>query len=267
VFEKLKEAKEVFLDKLGKVDVAVITGTGIKINIAKVLKKLDYGEIPHIPETTTKSHRGYFEISDFDDKRVVVANGRFHYYEGYSLEDVVFLARLLGLSGARLIILTNAAGGLSPFFKQGDLMVANDHINMMGANPLRGKNIDELGERFPDMGEVYSRKHIEMIKKAALENGIDLKEGVYLSVAGPSMETPAETRAFRLLGADAIGMSTVPEAIALRHMGINCISISIITNLNKPDCMSKAAIDDVINVAHKSSVRLSKLITYFLGEL
>lgn len=195
---------------------------------------------------------------------VVVACGRFHYYEEYSMEEVVFLARLLGVSKAKLVILTNAAGGLNPNFKKGDLILITDHINLMGVNPLKGRNIDELGEKFPDMSEAYSKRHRETMKRVALRLGIELKEGVYVGVSGPSMETPAETRFFRLIGGDAIGMSTVPEVIALNHMNVDRIAISIITNVNLPDCMEKAPIDEVISVASKASKELSRLINGFL---
>ncbi len=265
MFLKLKQAKEVFLNLAGEIDYAIITGTGINIDINYDTKKrLEYAQIPNMPKPTTPSHKGFFEYIRMKSKKIVVANGRFHYYEDYSMYEVVFLARLLGMCGAKLVILTNAAGGLNPNFKKGDLMAANDHINMMGANPLKGKNIDELGEKFPDMSEPYNKKYMEKLKKTAVENKIELQEGVYIGVSGPSMETPAETRFFRMIGADAVGMSTVPEVIALRHMGIDCVSVSIITNLNKPDCMSKAPLDSVIKTAKNSSKKLSLLLNKFL---
>ncbi len=265
MLEILKKSADRFIALVGKVDYAIITGTGIDIELkAKSTKRIDYGDIPNMPKTTTPSHKGYFEYAGIKDKRVVVAHGRFHYYEEYSMEEVVFLARMLGLAGAKLVILTNAAGGLNINFSKGDLMCITDHINMMGTNPLKGRNIDELGERFPDMSEPYSKKYIGMLRETALKNGIDLKEGVYVGVSGPSMETPAETRFFRLIGGDAVGMSTVPEVIALNHMGIDCLAISIITNINRPDCMEKASLDDVIKTARISSQKLSLLINGFL---
>jgi len=264
VFNKLQEAKEKFINTVGAIDYAIITGTGIDIKLDSHTTTVPYSQIPNIPKPTTPSHKGYFEYCTKNSKKIVVACGRFHYYEEYSMQDVVFLARLLGMCGAKLVILTNAAGGLNPNFKKGDLMIAKDHINMMGANPLKGKNIDELGEKFPDMSEPYDKKYIEIIKDVALKNAIDLKEGVYIAVSGPSMETPAETRFFRMIGADAIGMSTVPEVIALKHMGVSCMSISIITNMNRPDCMEKAPLESVIETAKSSSEKLSKLINNFL---
>lgn len=265
MFEILKKAANRFIDLSGRIDYAIITGTGIDINLkAKSIKKIKYGDIPNMPKPTTPSHKGYFEYTEINQKKVAVAHGRFHYYEQYSMEEVVFLARMLGLAGAKLVILTNAAGGLNINFNKGDLMCITDHINMMGTNPLKGRNIEELGEKFPDMSEPYSRKYISVLKETALKKGIDLKEGVYVGVSGPSMETPAETRFFRLIGGDAVGMSTVPEVIALNHMGVECLAVSIITNINRPDCMEKALLDDVIKTAKISSQKLSLLIGGFL---
>ncbi len=265
IIDKLNEAKEILSSRLGKSDYAIITGTGININLSQEpLDSLPYSEIPHMPQPTSPSHRGHFERFEVDGKNIIVANGRFHYYEGYSSEEVVFLARLLALGTPKLVILTNAAGGLNPLFNKGDLMVVRDHINLMGRNPLVGKNIDQLGERFPDMSKPYSETHIEQLKKVAAENGITLREGIYVSVLGPSLETPAETRFLRMIGSDAVGMSTVPEVIALNHASVPCIAISIITNMNRPDCMKKIPIEKVIETASASSKTLSLLLKKFL---
>ena len=266
-FKKLNEAKDFLKSRVGKVDIAIITGTGIDVNLSgDRIFKINYSEIPNMPPPSTKSHKGYFSFLKKGNLKIAIAYGRFHYYERYSMQEVVFLPRVLGLAGAKLVVLTNAAGGLNPLFKKGDLMIVRDHINLMGANPLKGDNIDELGEKFPDMSEPYNKMYIERIKKVALSLGIDLKEGVYVGVAGPSMETPAETRFFRLIGGDAIGMSTVPEVIALNHMGIKPVAISIITNVNRPDCMEPAPIDAVIEAASRASDRLSLIINRFLEE-
>ncbi len=267
MFNKLKEAADFLIDRVGEIDVAIITGTGIDVKIkGELIGNASYSSIPNMPTPSTKSHKGYFSFLKKGNLKIAIAYGRFHYYEKYTMQEVVFLPRVLGLAGAKLVILTNAAGGLNPFFKKGDLMIVRDHINMMGANPLKGDNIDELGEKFPDMSEPYSKKYIDRIKRVALSLGIDLKEGVYVGVAGPSMETPAETRFFRLIGGDAIGMSTVPEVIALNHMGIKPVAISIITNVNRPDCMEPAPIDAVIEAASKASDKLSLILDKFLEE-
>ncbi len=267
MFNKLKEAVDFLMSKVGKIDVAIITGTGIDVNLSgDGILEINYGEVPNMPMPSTKSHKGYFSFLKKGNLNVAIAYGRFHYYERYTMQEVIFLPRVLGLAGAKLVILTNAAGGLNPMFEKGDLMIVRDHINMMGANPLKGDNIDELGEKFPDMSEPYSKTYIERIKRVVLSLGIDLKEGVYVGVAGPSMETPAETRFFRLIGGDAVGMSTVPEVIALNHMGLKPVAISVITNVNKPDCMEPAPIDAVIEAAGKASGRLSLILDKFLGE-
>jgi len=268
MLKKLEIAKDAINKKVKKIDIGIITGTGIKIDInAKKVATMHYADIESMPVPTTNAHKGYFEFFNKNNKMVAIANGRLHYYEAYTIQEVVFLSRLLGMFGAKLMILTNAAGGLNTSFKIGDLMLIRDHINMMGVNPLKGDNIDELGERFPDMSEAYSLKYNGMLKKTALSNSIDLQEGVYISVAGPSMETPAETRFFSLIGADAIGMSTVPEVIALRHMGVDCVGISIITNINRPECMEKAPERVVIEEAKRASGKLSLLIDKFLEKV
>ncbi len=268
MYGKLNKASDALKSVFGEIDYAIITGTGIEIEMdCEDRKILSYKDVPNMPKPTTPSHKGYFLNCKKKGKNIVVACGRFHYYEEYSLDEVVFLPRILGLSGAKLVILTNAAGGLNPHFKKGDLMVSKDHINMTGANPLRGKNIEELGEKFPDMSRPYDEKYIDMLKDTALRLGIELKEGVYVGVSGPSMETPAETRMFRLMGADAIGMSTVFEVIALRHMNVPCMSVSIITNINRPDCMEKAPLVSVIETAAKASKKLTILIDKFLEAL
>ena len=267
MYNKLKGTAGFFKSKVGKIDIAIITGTGINVNVSgDRIFEINYSEVPNMPTPSTKSHKGYFSFLKKGNLKIAIAYGRFHYYEKYTMQEVVFLPRVLGLAGAKLVILTNAAGGLNPFFKKGDLMIVRDHINMMGANPLKGDNIDELGEKFPDMSEPYSKMYIDRIKRVALSLGIDLKEGVYVGVAGPSMETPAETRFFRLIGGDAIGMSTVPEVIALNHMGIKPVAISVITNVNRPDCMEPAPIDAVIEAASKASDKLSLILDKFLEE-
>ncbi len=267
MYNKLKRTADFLIDRVGKIDVAIITGTGIDVNLSgNKIFEISYSEVPNIPTPSTKSHKGYFSFLKKGNLKIAIAYGRFHYYERYSMQEVVFLPRVLGLAGAKLVILTNAAGGLNPMFEKGDLMIVRDHINMMGANPLKGDNIDELGEKFPDMSEPYSKAYIEKIKKVAFLSGVDLKEGVYVGVAGPSMETPAETRFFRLIGGDAIGMSTVPEVISLNHMGIKPVAISIITNVNRPDCMEPAPIDAVIESSSKASDRLSLILDKFLEE-
>ncbi len=268
MFARLQRARDRLVELVGHLDYAVVTGTGIEIEInAQKLTSVRYDEIPGMPVATAPSHKGHFDSYNLSGSNLVVANGRFHYYEGYPASEVVFLVRLLALAGAKAIVLTNAAGGLNPLFKQGDLMVVRDHINMIPSNPLRGVNIDELGERFPDMSQPYAPDLIDRLKKAAMDESIELKEGVYVAIPGPSLETPAETRFLRMIGADAVGMSTVPEVIALNHMGVDCAAISVITNVNRPDCMAKTDVNEIIKQARAASKKLSAVLNRFFEGL
>ncbi len=249
--------------KLGSSDICIITGTGIKIDLKSFTKKdqIEYSEF-NLPKPTTSSHRGYFEV--FEDSRglrVIVANGRFHYYEGLSPAQLRALPEILCKTNPKLMILTNSSGGLDPFFKKGDLMVIRDHINLTNTNPLIGIDSDK---KFVDMIDAYSFFYIEKLKESALKLSIDLKEGTYVGVSGPSLETPAETRFLRLIGARCVAMSLVNETIVARFFGIDVLGISIITNVNKPDCMGKIPIEEVIYQASLASKKLSVLLDDFL---
>ena len=192
---------------------------------------IPYGEIPGFARPTVEGHAGRLVAGMIERVPVMAMQGRFHYYEGYSFEQVVFPVRVLGVLGIKALVLTNAAGGLNVEFNQGSLMVISDHLNLMGANPLIGLNDERFGPRFPDMSEVYSREYQEVAVAEAPSVGIELRRGIYAALSGPSYETPAEIRMLRTLGADAVGMSTVPEAITARHMGIKVLGISCITNM------------------------------------
>jgi purine-nucleoside phosphorylase len=215
------------------VRVALVLGSGLNafaddIEDAVVIP---YEEIPSFARSTVEGHAGRLVLGKVEGIPVAAMQGRFHYYEGYSFEEVTFPIRMLGLLGIKSIVLTNAAGGLNNDFTEGTLMVISDHLNLMGANPLRGPNDERFGPRFPDMTEVYDREYQEITVKEAHAMGIDLRRGIYAALPGPSYETPAEIRMLRALGADAIGMSTVPEAIVARHMGISLLGLSCITNM------------------------------------
>ncbi|WP_291493876.1 purine-nucleoside phosphorylase [Desulfurella sp.] len=248
--------------KLGKSDICIITGTGIKFDLKSFTKKkqIDYSEFD-LPKPTTSSHKGYFEIFEGNNLRIIVANGRFHYYEGLSPSKLRALPEILCKTDPKLMILTNSTGGLDPFFKKGDLMVIRDHINLTNTNPLIGIDSDN---KFVDMVDAYSPYYIEKLKESALRLSIDLKEGVYVGVSGPSLETPAETRFLRLIGASCVAMSLINETIVSRFFGIDVLGISIITNVNKPDCMGKIPIEEVINQANLASKKLSVLLDDFL---
>jgi purine-nucleoside phosphorylase len=214
-------------------EVAVVLGSGLGEFASRLddALSIDYGGIPHWPATAVVGHAGRLVLGLVGRRRVAVLSGRVHFYEGHSLATVTFPIRVLGLLGVRTLLITNAAGGINTSFRKGALMVIDDHINAMGSNPLVGSNDARFGERFPDMSEVYSRRLRAIAHEVGSERGLGLEHGVYLGLHGPSYETPAEIRAFRTIGADAVGMSTVPEAIVARHMGIEVLGVSCITNM------------------------------------
>lgn len=216
-----------------KPEIGITLGSGLGGLAEKIDKvcEISYKDIEGFPVSTVSGHDGRFIFGTLSGKKVVVMSGRVHFYEGYRMEEVVTPVRIMGLLGAKTVLLTNAAGGINLDFKPGDLMMITDHISLFVQNPLLGQNADELGPRFPDMSTVYDRRLQEKIRHAAVATGVDLKEGVYVQLTGPSYETPAEIRMLRKMGADAAGMSTVVEAIAANHMGLSVAGISCITNM------------------------------------
>jgi purine-nucleoside phosphorylase len=214
-----------------RVGVVLGSGLGDVVDAIDVEAEISYGDIPGAKASTVIGHAGKMVLGRVRDTPVVALAGRMHYYEGHEMPEVMLLSRVIGRLGIEKLIVTNAAGGVNTSFKAGDLMLISDHINFSGVNPLRGPNIDELGLRFPDMTEAYPATLRGIAKEVAKEQGLLLQEGVYLFLSGPTYETPAEIRAFRTLGADAVGMSTVPEVIAMAHMNIPCLGISCITNM------------------------------------
>jgi purine-nucleoside phosphorylase len=236
IFDRAESAVRHIQERLGRpIDVLVVLGSGLG-HFAEVLTDsiiIPYEEIPDFVRSTVEGHTGRLVVGHLpgDDNRLIaVMQGRFHYYEGYSLEEVTLPIRAFGAMGVRRLVLTNAAGGVNTNFKVGDLMLISDHINMMLTSPLRGRHDDRLGERFPDMSEVYHRGYRQLAQEVAAEIGLQLQSGVYMALQGPNYETPAEIRMMRLLGADAVGMSTVPEAIVARQMGMKVLGVSLITN-------------------------------------
>lgn len=232
--EKLQNCMRCIREKTDfQPEVALILGSGLGdyAESIDIRAEVSYREIEGFPVSTVPGHKGRFVFGYVNQVPVVIMQGRVHYYEGYSMEEVVLPTRLMGMMGAKKLLLTNAAGGMNFDFAPGDFMLITDHISSMIPNPLIGTNLEELGPRFPDMSEVYSRRMGRVVRKEAEKLGIPLKEGVYIQLTGPSYETPAEIRMFRSLGADAVGMSTVCEAIAARHMGMEICGISCITNL------------------------------------
>lgn len=216
-----------------ELEIGIVLGSGLGAFADKIEEsvKIPYAEIPHFARSTVEGHAGRLVLGKVEGVNVVAMQGRFHFYEGYSLEEVTFPHRVMGLLGIKSLILTNAAGGINVDFEPGMLMLICDHLNLLGTNPLIGRNDERFGQRFPDMSYVYDRDYQELAMQEANSLGIKMRRGVYAALTGPSYETPAEIRLFRIFGADAVGMSTVPEAIVARQMGIKVLGISCITNL------------------------------------
>ncbi|NOX26098.1 MAG: purine-nucleoside phosphorylase [Deltaproteobacteria bacterium] len=229
-------------------EVLVITGTGQgKLPPDLIIRQeIPYADVPHFPTATAPGHGNTLISGIIGGRETIILRGRFHYYEGYSINEITLAVRVLSLMGASVLLAGNTAGGLNPEFNPGDLMVIDDHLNFMGANPLRGPNQDEWGPRFPDMSQAYSEELLNRALAAARQLDLPLKRGVYAAVAGPSIETPAETRFLRLCGADAVGMSTIPEVIVARHAGMEVLGLSIIANINDPDNFQPVILEEVI---------------------
>jgi len=245
-----------------KPEVVLILGTGLGslTKRMEVEHRIPYEAIPHFPSSTVDSHAGELLIGHLAGKSTVAMSGRFHGYEGYSARQVAFPVRVARALGARMLVVANAAGGLNPQFAAGDLMVITDHINMMGDNPLIGPNDDSLGPRFPDMSEPYSNELIALAETVALDRGIRLVRGVYLGCLGPSLETRAEYRFMRAIGADAVGMSTVPEVIVAVHAGLRVLGFSVITDECFPDALAPANVREIIEIAERTGSRLAEVV-------
>jgi len=245
-----------------KPTVGIILGTGLGGLVREIKKDvvIDYEKIPHFPVSTVESHHGKLIFGTLGGKNVVAMQGRFHKYEGYSLRQVTFPVRVMKFLGVKHLLISNAAGALNPLFQRGDLMIITDHINLLGDNPLIGPNEDALGPRFPDMSEPYSRKLIALADDVALEHRIRLEHGVFVAVPGPNLETRAEYRFLRLIGADVVGMSTVPETIVATHMGITVLGFSIITDECFPDALQPASVAEIIAVAGTAEPKLTAIM-------
>ncbi|QCR24840.1 purine-nucleoside phosphorylase [Pontibacter sp. SGAir0037] len=253
----IQQATNAFAPEFG---IILGTGLGALVNEIDIAHSLSYADIPHFPVSTVESHSGRLIFGQLAGRNVIVMQGRFHYYEGYSMDQVVFPVRVMKLLGVQKLFVSNAAGGLNPQFNTSDLMVLTDHINLQPFNPLIGKNIDELGPRFPDMSEVYDEEMVRQAMVIAEDADFDLREGVYVSVPGPMLETKAEYRYLSVIGADAVGMSTVPEVIAARHMNMPVFAVSVITDMCTPDRIKKVALADILEAAAKAEPRMTMLI-------
>jgi purine-nucleoside phosphorylase len=262
-------AAEAALGPLGPGAVGLVTGTGLSGLAASLAGRRDVAcaDLPGFPRATAPGHEGRLVFGAVGGREVALLSGRLHLYEGHSPREVAFGVRLLAGLGVRLLVLTNAAGALDPGFAPGGLMRATDHLNLTGRNPLVGPNDDRLGPRFPDMSRAYCPRLGGIADRAALALGLRLERGVYAGVLGPSLETPAETRMLRLLGADAVGMSTVTEVIAARHLGLSVLAVSCLTNLNLPDCMAETTIEAVMATAKAAEGDLSRLLAAVIPNL
>jgi purine-nucleoside phosphorylase len=243
-------------------ETGLLTGTGLGDAVAalQVSAAFDYKDIPHFPVPTAPSHAGRLVFGTVHGRAVMVLQGRFHLYEGYTPAEVTFPIRVMQELGVRRLVATNAAGGLNPAFRPGDIMLIRDHINLTGTNPLVGPNADTWGVRFPDMTCAYDRDLIACAEQAAARAGIRLRQGVYAGLTGPSLETPAETRFLKAIGAEAVGFSTVQEVIAAVHAGMQVLGISIITNVNDPDHPAPATLEEIIAVARRAAPDLEQLL-------
>lgn len=250
-------------------DYLIILGTGLG-NLADEIKTIDsisYADIPHFPVSTVESHAGQLLFGTLSGKKVVAMQGRFHYYEGYSMQQIAFPLRVLNALSTELLLVSNACGGMNPNYARGEIMLINDHINMLGDNPLIGPNDDELGPRFPDMSEPYTEDLIEVAEQVALDKGIKMHQGVYLALSGPMLETKAEYRFLRQIGADVVGMSTVPEVITAVHMDMDVMGISVITDECFPDALEPVNIEQVLDAAGIAEPKMTEVITGVLERL
>lgn len=267
--EELKQTVD-YLENQGisEPEIGIVLGTGLSkmVQYIEVVKSIEYDSIPNFPVSTVESHHGRLIYGILHNKKVVAMQGRFHYYEGYSMQQITFPIRVMRILGIQYLLLSNAAGAMNPGFKKGNLMLIDDHINLQPDNPLRGPNQNDLGPRFPDMSKPYSGFLNDKLTQIAKRNNIVLYNGVYVAVTGPNLETRAEYRMFRNFG-DAVGMSTVPEVIVANHMDLPCAAVSVLTDECDPDNLQVADIKDIIETAGKAEVQLNVLFGELLKEL
>lgn len=271
MIREIKEATD-FLYKRGieVPEVGVILGTGLGNLFVKEIKKpliINYNSIPHFPISTVEYHKGQLIYGDVKGKKVLAMQGRFHYYEGYSLQQVTLPVRVMKLLGVQHLLISNAAGNLNPDWRKGQLMLIDDHINLLPDNPLRGENYEIFGPRFPDMSEPYALSLNKKLKQIAKAKKIKLNEGVYTAVMGPNLETRAEYRFLRRIGSDAVGMSTVPEVIVANHMGLPCCAVSVLTDDCDPDNLKPVNLKEIVKVAGKAEPKLTELYVELIKAL
>lgn len=267
MMERIEQAAAA-LARLGRPEVAVVLGSGLsQVLPLQGERTLRFSDIPGFPAPTVAGHAGEVAVGEVSGRTVLVQRGRVHYYEGHELGEVVFPVRVYAVLGVKVLVLTNASGGIAFGLEPGDLVLLSDHINLLGGNPLRGPNLAQLGPRFPDMTAAYDPELRRRAREVAWDLGITVKEGVYLATTGPSYETPAEIRAFRALGADLVGMSTVPEAIAARHAGLRVLAISCVTNLAAGVSPTPLSHEEVIAITRRKAGELGRLLLALIPKL
>jgi len=249
--------------------IGIILGTGLGglVNEINIIDEIPYENIPNFPVSTVKSHSGKLIFGELGGKQVVAMQGRFHFYEGYDMQEVTFPVRVMKFMGIEKLFLSNASGGVNPDYEVGEIMIIDDHINLFPAHPLIGKNFDDLGPRFPDMSTAYDKKMIALAQEIAKENNIRVAQGTYAGLTGPTLETPAEYKYVRIIGADTVGMSTVPEVIVARHMGIPCFAISIITDLGVEGKIEETSLEDVIEVANRQEPKMTIIMKELIARV
>jgi purine-nucleoside phosphorylase len=270
MLEKIKATANYIKERINaSPEIGIILGTGLGglANEIEIIESIPYKEIPNFPVSTVEGHAGRLIYGKLGNHEVLAMQGRFHYYEGYSMKEVTFPVRVLKFVGITNLFVSNASGGLNPDFRVGDIMLISDHINFFPEHPLRGKNENELGPRFPDMSKCYDERLRNKAKLIALEHNINIKEGVYIGVSGPTFETPSEYKMFRILGGDIVGMSTVPEVIVARHMGLKVFGISIITDSGVPGEIVEISHEEVQEVAMKAEPKMTLILKKLIEKI
>lgn len=263
MLEKIKATANFITEKIkAKPEIGIILGTGLGglVKEIEITESIPYAEIPNFPVSTVDGHAGRLIFGKLGDREVIAMQGRFHFYEGYSMKEVTFPVRVLKYAGVTHLFVSNASGGLNPDWNVGEIVIITDHINFFPEHPLRGPNLNELGPRFPDMSRCYDERLRNKAKLIALQHNINVKEGVYVGVSGPTFETPAEYKMFRILGADIVGMSTVPEVIVARHMGLKVFGISIVTDSGVPGEIVEISHEEVQEVAMKAEPKMTLIL-------
>jgi purine-nucleoside phosphorylase len=253
----------------GEYPIGIILGTGLGglVKEIDVENEIDYDKLPHFPISTVESHHGKLIFGKINGKNVVAMQGRFHFYEGYSMQQITYPVRVMKFLGVETLLVSNACGGMNPNYRRGDVMLMVDHINLLGDNPLIGKNEDELGPRFPDMSEPYNLGLIKLAEQIAQENKINIQQGVYVAVPGPNLETKAEYRFLRAIGADVVGMSTIPENIVANHMGLKVTGISIVTDECFPDSLKPVNVEEIIATAMEAEPKMTLIMKELIKRI